>query len=294
MKRSIAVSFVLVATLVASACDQSSNPASPSSVSSAVLADNGHLAVRADKGNICHRTGDGSYSLINVSGNAAGAHRAHGDGVPGEGVPDDPYLRFGDACQLSATFDPVADYDAGWLSGSNPNGVWSYGWSSTLASALTLYSHNYLTTQDCPSSTYRAWNDPSNNRGFTPAVIKNIGLSCSNTNVDVPAGALTQHFGGWSGAAYSHILFTAPFTGTYDVAITFTGRQNGLNSDVNVLVNGTSVLTGLMRANLQTVLYSATLTMAGGETIDFATGPGTRSGLHPGHVGLSGTITAVP
>lgn len=252
------------------------------------------LGAQEKKVGLCHRTGNGSHHLIFVSVNAESAHRAHGDAAPGELVPGDPHLRFDAACGVSATFDPVADYDAGWLSGSNPNGVWRYGWSSTLGSPLTLYPQNYTTTQDCSASTYRAWNDPSNNWGWTPAVIKNIGPTCSNGNVDIPTGVLTQHFGGLSGTDYAHVVFTAPFTGSYTVSITFTGRQNGLNSDVNVRVNGTLVLNGLMTANLQAITYSATLALSAGDTLDFATGPGMFGGLHPGHVGLSGTIVGVP
>ena len=36
---------------------------------------------------LCHRTGNGSYHLIEVSVNAEPAHRAHGDGKIGEAVP---------------------------------------------------------------------------------------------------------------------------------------------------------------------------------------------------------------
>lgn len=259
----------------------------------AALAAPGQVA-GGDKVDLCHRTGNGSYHLLNVSVSAEPAHRAHGDAAPGELVPGDPYLRFDAACGISATFDPVADYDAGWLSGSNPNGAWSYGWSSTLGSSLTLFPQSYTTTQDCAFSTYRAWNDPANDLGFTPAVIKNIGPTCANGNVDIPTGVLTQHFGGLSGTDYSHVVFTAPFAGTYGVSITFTGRQNSLDSDVNVSVNGSVVLAGLMTANLQTIAYSATLALSAGDTIDLATGPGNSVGLHPGHVGLSGMIVGVP
>src|SRR5688572_29473367 len=173
MKRTIThVSLALVATV-----------GIYGSVSSAALNDVGQLTVNADNLDICHATGDGRYRLINISVNAETAHRAHGDAAPGEGVPGDPSMRFDDACQqvaASVTFDPVADYDAGWLSGSNPNGAWSYGWSQTLVSSLTLYSQNYTTTQDCPTSTYRAWNDPTIDSGFTPSVIKNTGPTCAN------------------------------------------------------------------------------------------------------------------
>jgi hypothetical protein len=287
MTRRVSLSFLLTAALATYACSQSSNPAGPASAVA------GSFAATADKANICHRTGS-SYQLLSVPGNAIEAHRAHGDGAPGEAVPGDQYMRFDSACGPRATFDPVADYDAGWLSGSNPNGVWRYGWSTSLLSTLTLYSQNYTTMQDCSESVYRAWNEPSNNLGWTPAVIKNSGPSpCANGNVDVPVGVLTQHFGGLSGGDYSHVVFTAPFDGTFTVAMTFTGRQNGVDSDVNVVVNGTPVLMASMTANLQTVVYSSTLVLPAGSTIDFATGPGSYVGLHPGHVGLSGTISGV-
>src|SRR5215470_525403 len=38
------------------------------------------------------------------------------------------------------TFNPAADFETGWLSVSNPNGVWSYGYSSTAGGPVTLYT----------------------------------------------------------------------------------------------------------------------------------------------------------
>ena len=190
--------------------------------------------------------------------------------------------------------DPVADYDAGWLAGTNPNGVWTYGWSSMLTSSLTLYPRNRTTTQDCGGSTYRAWDDPANSFGFTPAIIKNIGPDCSNGNVDIPAGVMTLHFGGLSGRDYSHIVFTAPFDAVYLLDVTFTGRQNSLNSDVHILANGSPLLSDLITGNLQTKSFAGTVFLTAGQTIDFAVGPGMFFGLHPGHIGLSGTIQVIP
>lgn len=50
---------------------------------------------------LCHRTGNGSYHLINVSKSAEPAHRAHGDGQIGEAVPGDPGKVFGPGCTVS-------------------------------------------------------------------------------------------------------------------------------------------------------------------------------------------------
>jgi uncharacterized repeat protein (TIGR01451 family) len=47
---------------------------------------------------LCHRTGNGSYHLIEVSINAEPAHRAHGDAKIGEAVPGSPGKFFTASC----------------------------------------------------------------------------------------------------------------------------------------------------------------------------------------------------
>ncbi len=37
-----------------------------------------------DKVDVCHRTGNGSFHRINISGNALPAHLRHGDALPDE------------------------------------------------------------------------------------------------------------------------------------------------------------------------------------------------------------------
>ena len=63
------------------------------------------------------------------------------------------------AKEAAATiFDPVADYDAGWKAGKNPNGVWTYGWSSTLTSPLHLYTRK-ADHKDYPPNANFDWMD---------------------------------------------------------------------------------------------------------------------------------------
>jgi hypothetical protein len=50
---------------------------------------------------LCHRTGNGSYHLIEVSVSAEPAHRAHGDGKVGEAVPGNPGKVFGPSCSVN-------------------------------------------------------------------------------------------------------------------------------------------------------------------------------------------------
>jgi hypothetical protein len=49
---------------------------------------------------LCHRTGNGSYHLIEVSVSAEPAHRAHGDAKIGEAVPGQAAKVFGTGCRV--------------------------------------------------------------------------------------------------------------------------------------------------------------------------------------------------
>jgi hypothetical protein len=49
---------------------------------------------------LCHRTGNGSYQLIEISVSAESAHRAHGDGAVGEAVPGSAGKVFGADCSV--------------------------------------------------------------------------------------------------------------------------------------------------------------------------------------------------
>ena len=52
----------------------------------------------SSKVQLCHRTGNGSFHMIEVSVNAEPAHRGHGDGKPGEAVPGSPGRVFTASC----------------------------------------------------------------------------------------------------------------------------------------------------------------------------------------------------
>ena len=52
----------------------------------------------SQKVQICHRTGNGSFHIIEISVSAVPAHRAHGDGMVGEAVPGSPGKVFTATC----------------------------------------------------------------------------------------------------------------------------------------------------------------------------------------------------
>lgn len=98
-------------------------------------------AVKADKMNVCHVTGNGIYRLINVSKNAVPAHLDHGDALPGSLVGDkflanDCSIKDTIRVESSAlTFGPM-----GWGGWSCPAGTTVAGGGYEPADATVLIS----------------------------------------------------------------------------------------------------------------------------------------------------------
>jgi hypothetical protein len=67
--------------------------------------------VPEEKVQVCHKTGNGSFHLISISINAESAHTAHGDGRPGDPVPNMAGFIFGDNC--TPTTAPPSDLAIG-------------------------------------------------------------------------------------------------------------------------------------------------------------------------------------
>jgi hypothetical protein len=205
-------------------------------------------------------------------------------------------------------YDAQNDYMAGWTGGNNPNGAWKYGWSTSPGNNLTLYTvHDQIS--GLPS--FDEWKDPSNNDLGTPIVYSNqSGSSFSGggaANLDgVPAGALIIHGGGSAafcgsdGACFSEVIWTAPSTGNYDLATTFSGHQVGMTGLVEVLklTGGTpSVLfSNSSLTDNTSQSFDQTISVLSGDQIIFAarTANGT---LNPDTTQLQATLqvsTAAP
>ena len=195
----------------------------------------------------------------------------------------------------AAIYDPVADYDAGWQAGKNPNGVWTYGWSSTLNSPLNRYKQKDNHKDYNPNTSFDEWNDPNELLGKTPCIWKNMGAKYSDSNVNIPAGALILHGGGPNSSSdYSHVVWTAPHDGSFLLAVTFTARQITPNyqTNVDILVKGKKLLECTLNHNGEKCSDNAVLSLIAGDKIDFAVGiPG--SGLHGESTQLEAKITNV-
>jgi hypothetical protein len=55
---------------------------------------------KTDKVDVCHKRGNGTFILINISRNALPAHLTHGDGLPDGWVPDQPGKKLTTTCSI--------------------------------------------------------------------------------------------------------------------------------------------------------------------------------------------------
>ena len=196
----------------------------------------------------------------------------------------------------SVLSDAAADYDAGWKAGKNPNGVWTYGWSSALNSPLHVYTRKDNYRNHNPNTSFDLWNDPSELSENTPCIYKNIGAEYSDSNFEIPAGALILSGGGPSGNDYSHVVWTAPRDGRFSLDATFILRQVASwgNPLVNVYIlkNGTSLFERTLNHYSDKCSNRVLLSLVADDEIDFVVGfPGI--GLHGESTQLEATIADV-
>jgi hypothetical protein len=191
------------------------------------------------------------------------------------------------ASSWAATYDPAASFEQGYLSMSNPNGVWSYGYSSGPTSPVTLYTQTVQNGLYSPNTQF--WVSPAQH-GYPPWMWFNNGPAISS-GVDALASeiVLTALGNGATGAVNSDVVFTAPTGGTYSVTGSFRGDQSGITAVVGVVANGTLLLTTGISSDAQNVPFSYTVTLSAGGTVVFSAGPA-GGGLYL-NIGLSVAIT---
>jgi hypothetical protein len=95
---------MLIAVLL-TACSRPAAPSAPGGIlvattESTETAADGAVAMGQNRATLCHRQGNGTYTLLTISASAEPAHRAHGDGAVGEQLPRDPGMLFGAGCVL--------------------------------------------------------------------------------------------------------------------------------------------------------------------------------------------------
>jgi hypothetical protein len=174
------------------------------------------------------------------------------------------------------TYDAAADFSIT----SNPNGVWSYGWSTSRGS-----NFNRLPT---PEPAFDGVSDLWTGSGVccsvAPSVFHN-GTNFVDTKASCcapwPVGGLGFHPG--IDGENSIVRWTAPSTGVFKIKATFSGldygtppTRTGTTTDVAVLHNGVQLWSGniVEFGSHYDQFFSGTVLVHAGDTIDFTLGWG--------------------
>lgn len=197
----------------------------------------------------------------------------------------------GVASKAGTVYDAAADFSPA----NNPNGVWSYGWSSTLGSAFNLdVAHTSGSGLDF-------WEGPVSTVS-PPGLFPYVGHNGTSSTiiyfgtVQVEAGQLFMHPG--PQGQDSVLRFTAPSSGTYQLSTSFTGIDfvEPTTTDVHVLLDGTSIL----NSNVDGFgpgsgpFLATPLTLQKGDVVDFVVGFGADGTYFFDSTGITATLTYIP
>lgn len=158
-------------------------------------------------------------------------------------------------------WNPAAEYGT---TTANPNGLWSYGWTSRFGSNFNPFPRFSLQG----SFTSPTWNDPSLIPAGTPCFWRNNGATVQ-TGIQPLQLALHP---GCNNSQFAVLRFTTPFDGTYLINGTFTAGDVGTTTAA-VLSNGATLTSFSSTSSSPT--FAAYTTVSAGSVIDLAVGSGT-------------------
>lgn len=146
------------------------------------------------------------------------------------------------------TYDAAVDFSIA----SNPNGVWTYGFSTTLGGALTLFD------QTAGGAT-PVWRHSVVQNLGTPAIYRNDTGGVIN---GLPVGGLALH----PGAAELAVLrFTAPSAASYSINTQFLDGDFG-QTGATILHNGVTLFSN--PATSGNPAFNTTVALLAGDTVD--------------------------
>jgi uncharacterized delta-60 repeat protein len=220
---------------------------------------------------------------LDLSGNEATNDVAYDAAVQADGkivIAGDRDLE-----NTQVTYDPAAEFSVD----ENPDGPWSYTWSTTLDGAQTAY--------DTPTSAedgrdFWTRSSPSSTSTLAPDVNHNgTGEDASG----IPDGTIALEPGFYG--EVSHIVFTAPRSGTYDIIGSFLGADQSSEpisptTDVHVIINGQSQFDGSIDSENASADFELTgWFLNAGDTVDFAVGYGDNGNFDNDNTALSAEVT---
>ncbi len=167
--------------------------------------------------------------------------------------------------------DAAADFASGYSPGNNPNGDWSYGYSTKLGGAFTLDLNQYT------SGPLEFWAAPPG-LGDLPFLYYNSASTTGGygTGIDPPGGLIT-HPG--PDCEFAVLRYTAPCSGEYSVSAQFLGADpHPTSTSFYLLTNGVVIpgfsgnITGYGPGS--GAAYALAMSLAAGATLDFVVGCG--------------------
>lgn len=189
-----------------------------------------------------------------------------------------------------ATFDISKDFSIA----SNPNGVWSYGWKSTLAGDYTPFVRSHASTFS-NGVPFEVWGHESDLPAVACNTSTNTGIGDGGAAV-FPPGTL-WFVGGWDGRPenFCVIRFTVPShkAGVYRLESEIRPQLDGALSqdgDYHVVVNGLEVYGEFLPPNFVSG-YTNVLVLAEGDTVDFLAGRGADGRQWGSGLKLQGTLS---
>ncbi|HEY6945140.1 MAG TPA: hypothetical protein VI431_08360 [Candidatus Acidoferrum sp.] len=172
---------------------------------------------------------------------------------------------------VAERYQPAASFERGWTSRRNPNGVWSYGYSSGFTNPITIYDKAVQNGINGPNAQYWLSSSPDT-VGTSPAAEYNNGPAMNDGNI----GFLPNEFLLVAGirGQYSDLIFTAPAEAEYSIAGDFRGAQYGVGTVVGIVAGGKVLFSSRVTSMDEHVPFQITLPLQAGNTVVFSVGPG--------------------
>jgi len=159
----------------------------------------------------------------------------------------------------------------------NPNGAWTYGWTTTLGSAFNTYAYT-ISGPGCPIV---YWQQPGIGALNIDKNWSTSPVTCATWTM--PPQSLGMHPG--SNNQHAVLRWTAPRAGPYRIRASFIGIDFAYptTTDVYVLRNSVPILSGIVNRYGSGPELTTTITLAAGDRIDFSVGAnGSYVGDHTG------------
>lgn len=166
----------------------------------------------------------------------------------------------------SATYDPAASFEQGYLSQSNPNGVWSFGRSASFTGPVSLYTQTAQPGVLGGTNT-QVWSSVSGGAGVSSVAYNNGPAQLARGLFDLLANQIVLVAVSGENA---NVVFTAPQAGTYSVTGSFRGDATGVQAVAGVAANGNLLLSSGLSSDGQLVPFSYTETLPVGGTVVFS------------------------